>query len=113
RRKRPHDRGLFGARGKGFAAMIRAFQSKSGRLDEMEASDTALASALWIDVEAPSPEEAARVAGVLRVEVPSREDMEEIEPSSRVYHAEEVVYLTAQVLASRDMKRYEIGPVTF
>jgi magnesium transporter len=39
--------------------------------------------------------------------------MAEIEPSSRIYHEGGVLYLTAQILASKDGALVEISPVTF
>lgn len=92
--------------------MIKGFRASGARL-EVAPADADPKSLIWIDLEAPTAEEERLLETVLGIEVPTQEDMAEIEPSSRVYHEAGVLYLTAQVVASPDMKALEIGPVTF
>src|SRR5690606_4032104 len=56
----------------------------------------------WIDLDAPTAEEAARVAAWLAVEIPSREEMQEIEVSSRVYEEAGVQYMTFVTMVNAD-----------
>jgi magnesium transporter len=72
--------------------MIAAWRLDGDRLAVME-PDEDLAGAIWIDLWRPQPEQAARVAA-LGVEVPSFEDMEEIEVSNRIYREEGRDYMT-------------------
>lgn len=93
--------------------MITAWRAKGLRLERAEASPEALREAVWIDLEAPTAADEALVETALNLAIPTREDMHEIEPSSRIYHEDGVLYLTAQVLASKEGQVAEIGPVTF
>ena len=58
----------------------------------------ALRDAVWIDMLNPTPEEERAVQDALRVEVPTREEMQEIESSSRLYKEGDALFLTAPFL---------------
>ncbi|AGT09522.1 magnesium transporter CorA family protein [Paracoccus aminophilus] len=74
--------------------------------------ETDLAAAVWIDLFIPDPDEIAAMAR-LGVEVPTLEDMEEIEISNRLYLEGETAYMTAMV-PGQDLRGHSIlGPVTF
>lgn len=77
------------------------------------AAAQALRDMVWIDLGAPTHAEEALIETALELSIPTREDMQEIEPSSRIYFEDGVLFLTAQVLAAPDMKMIGIGPVTF
>ncbi|MFN3578040.1 MAG: magnesium transporter CorA family protein, partial [Tabrizicola sp.] len=47
------------------------------------------------------------------IDIPTREDMQEIEVSSRIYREGGTLFLTAQVLATDAGGQVDIGPVTF
>jgi magnesium transporter len=53
------------------------------------------------------------VDAALKIALPTREEMAEIELSSRVYQEENAVYLTASILNRADTDRPESVPVTF
>jgi len=53
------------------------------------------------------------VQAALRLEIPTREEMEEIESSSRLYREEDVLYLTANFLYGVDGGEYGSTPITF
>jgi magnesium transporter len=55
-------------------------------------------TACWIDLVHPSPEEEAQVEALIGVEVPSRDELRDIEPSSRLYLENGAAYLTASVV---------------
>src|SRR5688572_4108900 len=70
---------------------------------------------VWIELISPTREEEQAVEAGLAVEVPTREDMSEIELSSRLYKAKGATYMTALVL-SRHAEGPEVArdePVTF
>ncbi len=69
--------------------------------------------AVWIDLLSPTGEEAARVEALVGVEMPAREEMQEIEPSSRLYADNGAVYLTATLLCGITEGRPGTTPVTF
>jgi magnesium transporter len=69
--------------------------------------------ALWLDLLTPTREEELAVEAALGLELPTREEMAEIEPSSRLYQADGATYMTATLLARRDGETRADAPVTF
>ena len=53
---------------------------------------------LWVDLWEPTPEESEAVKAVFGFDPPTKEDMEEIEISSRLYQEEGALFMTALVL---------------
>src|ERR1700761_1478513 len=68
---------------------------------------------LWLDLMTPSREEELAVETALGVELPTREEMAEIEPSSRLYQANGATFMTASLLARGDDDHRFDAPVTF
>lgn len=93
--------------------MITAYRSRGERLERMDLTRDNLREALWIDLEVPTVAEEDAVEAVLGIDIPTREDMQEIEVSSRIYREGGVLFLTAQILATLEARGTEIGPVTF
>lgn len=93
--------------------MLNAYRSRGHRLEALELDPGQLAGALWIDLEAPSRAEEDAVEAALGIGIPTREDMQEIEASSRFYREGKARYLTAQVIATQSERETEIGPATF
>ena len=93
--------------------MITAFATRGARLELLDLADRRLGEALWIDLESPSEAEEDAVEAALGIDVPTREDMQEIEASSRVYRERGALFLTAQVIASHEAHETELGPMTF
>jgi magnesium transporter len=92
--------------------MIAAYRSKGDRLVRMDLNVEHLRDALWIDLEAPTSAEEDAVEAVMGIDIPTREDMQEIEVSSRIYRENGGLFLTAQVVATDAAGNIEIGPVT-
>lgn len=69
--------------------------------------------ALWLDLLEPTVEEERLVEARLDVSVPTREEMREIETSSRMYEEDGAIYLTATVLTKLDTDVPENSQVTF
>ncbi|WP_424137051.1 magnesium transporter CorA family protein [Roseomonas chloroacetimidivorans] len=80
-----------------------------GGLDTAES----IAAATWIDLLNPTPEEERAVQQALHVEVPTREEMQEIESSSRLYKEGEVLFLTAAFLYGAEEGEFGSTPITF
>jgi magnesium transporter len=68
---------------------------------------------VWIDLLNPNAEEDRAVEGWMNAPVPTRDDMREIEESSRFYSADGAQYLTAPVLHAADTEYPGVSPVTF
>jgi magnesium transporter len=73
----------------------------------------ALRRAVWIDMLSPSPDEERQVQAALRLEVPTREEMQEIESSSRLYREGETLFLTANFLYGVEGGEYGSTAITF
>jgi len=68
---------------------------------------------LWIDLFQPTIEEDRFLESQLGIEVPTREDMRDIEPSSRLYTDHGLCVMTASLLVGADTPKPSISPVTF
>lgn len=68
---------------------------------------------VWVDLFDPSREEELAVEGALGLYLPTREDMNEIEDSSRLYREDEATFMTAQVAYFGGHSMLQSGPVTF
>jgi magnesium transporter len=93
--------------------MIRGYAVEDGRLRPLAAPLEAAERVAWFDLLRPDAEEEAAVERVLGIEVPTREDMEEIEESSRLYREEGAAYMTALLPAGSETGSVVQGPVTF
>lgn len=69
--------------------------------------------AVWIDLQKPTPEEDRAVERLAGIAVPTREDMQEIEISSRLYVENGARYMTASLMCAADTDSPRISPVTF
>lgn len=70
-------------------------------------------NAVWIDLLEPSTEEERAVERELGIEIPSREEMREIETSNRLYEENGALYMTTTIAARLDTARPESTAVTF
>lgn len=91
--------------------MIAAWRLAGDRLIRMS-PDQELVEAIWIDLWRPQPDQAARVAA-LGVDVPSFEDMEEIEVSNRIYRENGRDYMTVVLPGLLPEGERVTWPVTF
>src|SRR5690349_22849798 len=69
--------------------------------------------AIWFDLLEPSPEEERAVEQVLGVDVPTREEMREIEASNRLYEENGGIYMTATIVTKLDTDLPQSTQVTF
>ncbi|ESQ90868.1 magnesium transporter CorA family protein [Asticcacaulis benevestitus] len=67
----------------------------------------------WLDLYNPTRDEELRLEGHLGVFLPTREDMAEIEASSRLYLEDGAAFMTAQVAFFGGAAQLQSGPVTF
>jgi len=89
--------------------MSKAYLIRQGRLEETEDLD----AAIWIDLLSPTREKEIEFEKLLGVGLPTREDMEEIEISSRLYEEDGGLFMTAQLPAYVEEENMTMGPVTF
>jgi magnesium transporter len=70
-------------------------------------------AAVWIDLVSPGNGEDKKVERVLGIAVPTREEMQEIEVSSRLYTDNGARYMTATLMCQSDTDSPRTTPVTF
>ena len=93
--------------------MIRGFAAREGKLYAVEDLSQGFDGVVWVDLSEPSGEEEKLVESRLNIDIPTREDMEEIEISSRLYYEEGGAFMTATVPAKTDSADLQMAPVTF
>jgi magnesium transporter len=70
-------------------------------------------AAVWIDLVTPTVQEDRTVEALLGIAVPTREEMQEIEVSSRLYTENGARYMTATLMCQSDTATPKTTPVTF
>jgi magnesium transporter len=70
-------------------------------------------NALWIDLIEPTREEDRMVETHLGIQIPTREEMADIEPSEILYTESNARYMTARVLCHSDAEQPRLANVTF
>lgn len=94
--------------------MIRVFTTKDGCLRQVEGLPDAIApEILWIDLLNPTAEEIALVERTMHIEMPTREEMQEIEASSRLYFEDNAYFMTAPVVSRALTDAPESRAITF
>ena len=69
--------------------------------------------ATWIDLEEPTNEEERLVERCVRVNVPTQDEMSEIEPSSRLFEKNGALYMTISALRGVDEQHPTTTPISF
>src|SRR4051794_8593545 len=88
-------------------------QGRPVRLERTGSDLPVPADVLWIDLHDPSRDEERAVEALLGLEVPTRQEMAEIEESSRLYEERGALIMTAVVVHGAAEGRPARAPVTF
>lgn len=91
--------------------MLKSYQLNGRGISAQDPADPA--TAIWVDLLSPTAAEAAEAARALMIELPTREEMDEIELSARLYHEDGVPFMTALLPSNADSDTPTFGPVTF
>jgi magnesium transporter len=97
----------------GETSMIKAFVVENDRLRAVDDLLSNKERLVWIDLLAPTKEEEASVEKLIGVSIPTRDEMEEIEVSSRLYTENGSLYMTATLPANTDGDHPVMLPVSF
>ena len=92
--------------------MLTTYVCESDRLAEIDAA-AASASAVWFDLLNPEAAEVTGVEAALAIDIPTRDEMEEIELSARLYQEGGAAFMTMTALAGLDSEEPTRTPVTF
>lgn len=93
--------------------MIRGFANEGGRLRPIAAPAETDEPLVWIDLFNPSKDEENALERRLGIDIPTREEMEEIEISSRLYTTDGAWFMTAMLPAQTDGEDPQVAPVSF
>jgi magnesium transporter len=93
--------------------MLTIYENRSGALECQKGKPKITEGAVWIDLLNPSPEEEVKVGRALKVNVPTREEQQEIEASSRLYQEDGAYFMTATLLYQPEQGEPRTTPVTF
>lgn len=95
--------------------MLTAYGTANGCLTEFAATmiPGVQPDSVWLDLVEPSAEEEAAVEAALGIDIPTREELAEIEASSRLYQEDGAFFMTANLIRRGDNDEPESSPVTF
>ncbi len=95
--------------------MLTAFVPEGGALRRVEEAplDALPTEAMWIDLKSPTFHEDKAVEQLVGIQIPTREDMLEIEISSRLYTENAARYMTATLMCAADSQAPRTTPVSF
>ncbi len=93
--------------------MIRLYGNVDGRFVPLGEDLERLDEAVWVDLVHPSRDEEAAVERALGLDVPTMEEMSEIEVSSRLYTEDSAHFMTAMMLSNTDAENVLLSPITF
>ncbi|CAN1491444.1 CorA Mg2+ and Co2+ transporters [Rhabdaerophilaceae bacterium] len=71
------------------------------------------ATAVWIDVLNPTPAEEAQVEQLLAIDIPTREETKNLEPSEVLYVENGARYMSAQILCQSESDTPKLAAVSF
>jgi magnesium transporter len=95
--------------------MLVAYGTANGCLTELPSGpELALPKGtVWIDLVEPTHAEEACVEEALAIDIPTKEELAEIEASSRLYQEDGAAFMTANLIRRGENDRPESSPVTF
>lgn len=93
--------------------MLTIYENRAGTLEPQKGKPRITEAAVWIDLINPTPEEEAKIERALKFDVPTREEQQEIEASSRLYQEDGAYFMTATMLYQPEQGEPRTTPVTF
>ncbi len=96
--------------------MLRAYIREGDRLvptDFDATSETNLSGAVWYSLTDPTREEDKFVESCLGIDIPTRREMQDIEPSARLYSEDGAEFMTITALVEDDAGQPVKTPITF
>jgi magnesium transporter len=93
--------------------MIAGFVAEGGRLRRIDDALSEVENLVWVDLLNPTADEETLLEARLGVDVPTREEVERLEFSGRLYKEENAVVMTAMLPARTDSDDLLLAPVAF
>src|SRR5258708_1830471 len=92
---------------------VYARTSQGLRKSELGIGDGVKPDIIWLDLLRPTPDEERAVETALGFDIPTREELQEIEISSRLFIEGPATYLTSTIVLHADEDHPQTTPVTF
>lgn len=89
--------------------MLTAYHDANGHL---HVHDESLATARWIDLYHPTKDEERQVEAALGIDIPTREDMREVESSSALYREHGGTFVTVRVVTRDPNQQPRLASIT-
>lgn len=93
--------------------MLNAYRWSEDRLARLAPGDDMAAHAVWIDLLTPNQEEDIFVEKLVGLDIPTRDEMEDVEPSARLYAEDGGAFMIATIATGLDSDDPIKTPVTF
>lgn len=93
--------------------MIRYYHLVDNQLHMAEEQPLDLSGVIWIDIAHPNKQEEFNLERLLDLDIPTREEMHEIEVSSCLYSRDHARYITTTVVAQETLGDYTSHSLTF
>ncbi len=93
--------------------MLTVYDATGAMLVRREGASTVNEQSVWIDLLNPTPEEDKAAEQLLGIQIPTRAEMREIEPSNRLYQENGATYMTTFVVYNIEQPRPDTGSFTF
>jgi magnesium transporter len=93
--------------------MLTIYESRDGALQRQKGKPRITEAAVWVDLLNPTPDEEGQIERALKLDVPTREEQQEIEASSRLYQEDGAYFMTATLLHQPEQGEPRTTPVTF
>ena len=93
--------------------MLTIYETRAGALQPQKGKPRITEDAVWIDLLNPTQDEEEKIERALKLDVPTREEQQEIEASSRLYQEDGAYFMTATLLYQPDEGEARTTPVTF
>jgi magnesium transporter len=93
--------------------MLTIYEFREGALTAQTGLPRITEEVVWLDLLNPTPEEEEKVETALKIDVPTREEQQEIEVSSRLYQESGAYFMTATLVYQPEQGEAKTTPVSF
>lgn len=93
--------------------MLQYFSLSSHKIEKYSPQKKIDHESIWVDLFDPKGDEIKLIEKTFQLKIPTKEEMSEIEASSRLFQENELLYMTINILVSAEREQPILSPVTF
>ncbi len=97
----------------GVTPMIQYYSNQNGAISVTETKPTSTAGIFWYDILNPTKEDEAFIESLLGIDLPTREEMQELEVSARLYSEDQQLFAIASFPVEQAEDDYSNVNITF